>query len=145
MVDEEIQKTIHIIMNSKWTRKQMPQADAEWQAQWACEAIDKKFEYITDLFRRKYNSSSRSMNPLADHDHTEVAQCLGGAATDFVRRVHALVVEKANDAEYRSQQTPKNRILRDWSHASYRLSGVHDLVTLQLYFMTAQTFYSMHM
>ncbi|TKA76155.1 hypothetical protein B0A49_03729 [Cryomyces minteri] len=94
MVDEEVQKTIHIIMNSRWTRRQTPQADAEWQAQWACEAIDKKFEYITDLFRRKYNSSSRSMNPLANYDHTEVAQCLGGAATDFVRRVHALVVEK---------------------------------------------------
>jgi len=91
MVHEETQKTAHIIADSNYAQGICTERQAEREAEKACQNIDDRFFFITNLFRWKYN---RGFNPFNKTKPEKMTEVLGVKAMGFVSKIHHLVSEK---------------------------------------------------
>jgi hypothetical protein len=94
MAQEDQQKTIHLVMETKARTEGLDIRDAQSHADIACREIDKQMNFIFGLFRWKYN---RKCNPLRDADHAWDREVGFGdeSSVNFVRRVAQLVKENS--------------------------------------------------
>lgn len=94
MAQEDQQKTIHLVMQTKARTEGLDMRDAQVRADIACREIDNQMKFIFTLFRWKYN---RKHNPLrdADHDWKNEAGFGDENTVSFVRRVAQLVKENS--------------------------------------------------
>jgi hypothetical protein len=94
MAQEDQQKTIHLVMETKARTEGLDIRDAQGQADIACRDIDFRMNFIFALFRWKYN---RKCNPLRDADRAWDKEVGFGDETsvNFVRRVAQLVKENS--------------------------------------------------
>jgi hypothetical protein len=86
MVLEHTQRSIRLLTDSMVATNRMTSGEAEAQADRLCGAIDEWFDFIANLFKRKY---TRSFNPLK----TDETEKLGEQAMGFVKDVQALTWE----------------------------------------------------
>ena len=92
MAQEDLQKTVYIIMDDRWQRGEIVGAHAANEADGAAVAIDEKFNFLCSLFFSKFN---KSLNPMKDSGYEHMAKWIGEREMRFVRDVADLVEEKS--------------------------------------------------
>ncbi|KAI9668178.1 MAG: hypothetical protein M1821_000998 [Bathelium mastoideum] len=100
MAQEDIQRTIYIIMDDRWQRREIVGAQAANEADRAAEAIDERFHFLCSLFHSKFN---KSLNPLKDTGYEHLSKWIGEREMRFVRDVADLVDEKQTYLDERQQ------------------------------------------
>ncbi|KAL9096223.1 MAG: hypothetical protein Q9165_001746 [Trypethelium subeluteriae] len=92
MAQEDMQRTVYIIMDDRWQRREIVGAHAANEADGAAGAIDEKFHFLCSLFYSKFN---KSLNPLKDNGYEHMTKWIGDREMRFVRDVSDLVDEKS--------------------------------------------------
>ncbi|PVI00548.1 hypothetical protein DM02DRAFT_708049 [Periconia macrospinosa] len=100
MAHEDQQKTVHQVMATRAATENMDMRDAQTQAEFACREIDSRMNFISQIFRYKYN---RKCNPLKDPDHEWEKEVGFGDESSalFVRNVAQLVKENTDYLQQR--------------------------------------------
>ena len=92
VAQEDMQRTIYIIMDDRWRRGEVVGAQAANEADGAAGAIDEKFHFLCSLFFSKFN---KSLNPLKDREYEHMTKWVGERGMRFVRAVADLIDEKS--------------------------------------------------
>ena len=92
IAQEDMQRTVYIIMDDRWQRGEVVGAHAASEADGAAEAIDEKFHFLCSLFYSKFN---KSLNPLRDGAYEHMAKWIGDREMRFIRDVADLADERS--------------------------------------------------
>jgi hypothetical protein len=97
MAHEEMQKTIHLVQQTKATTEKLDYRECQSRADIACRDIDSRMSFVNQIFRWKYN---RKCNPLRDADHDWNKEVGFGDENSvlFVRQVAQLVKENSKSS-----------------------------------------------
>jgi hypothetical protein len=91
IAQEDMQRTVYIIMDDRWRRGEEVAEQATHAANAAVASIDEKFHFLCSLFYSKFN---KSLNPVRDSGYEHMPKWIGDKETEFVRKVKGLVDEK---------------------------------------------------
>lgn len=95
MVHEDTQKTVHVTADSNYAQGLCTEREAEREAERACQIIDDRFMFITNLFRWKYN---RGFNPFQNANQEKSMKVLGEKTMSFLRGMRSLVDDNCKPA-----------------------------------------------
>ncbi|KAF1949598.1 hypothetical protein CC80DRAFT_255834 [Byssothecium circinans] len=100
MAQEDQQKTIHQVMQTRAATEGFDYRDGQMQAEIACREIDARMNFISQIFRWKYN---RKCNPLKDPERDWEKEVGFGdeSSVTFVRSVAQLVKENTDYLQQR--------------------------------------------
>ncbi|KAF2652266.1 hypothetical protein K491DRAFT_54790 [Lophiostoma macrostomum CBS 122681] len=107
MAHEDMQKTIHLVQDTKAATEKLDLRDCQLRADFACREIDSRMSFINQIFRWKYN---RKCNPLMNpgHDWKKEVGFGDENSVTFVRQVAQLVKENIDFLQLRQNVSISN-------------------------------------